>query len=361
VTGTMPEPALTGGQNLGGDDRAMYSRGDFCSLDPAVEAKRIVEKAKDRVERRTRRATKVPPKRQTTAGVYAFFYPRIWVGTAPEPSLAARILAPRLALRPLTPGPAVHLRVVDRLFVLWQDGSFFLEEDDALKALKLINGIMGFLLQCGLSCESLTLAEVGTAEIDLQSLAIVRSSTSLSTLRNVVASAPYQQGLPHVVPFSQQVKQQPLSVALAAAHRHLRNRLTLELLGRSGEAWTHFQRSEFTESFVLAWGLIERHIGETWRLHVEGRGITGDRRKKLVQSLTWTVDHQLETLHMCETLSTDDYSLLDRLRHRRNAIVHRLEGASEDEAQVCLDRALTYVRSKLGAVPAIDPKQIFMR
>lgn len=356
-TGRVPAPALTGGSNLGGDDRAMTSQGDFVSLDPATEATRIVEAAEARVERRNRRKARALAKKETLSGFHGFFYPPLWVGTAPQPSLAQKINPPMYREHV----PATESQIAGRLFVVYDDGTFFVAEDRQEQATKLANGIMGFLLQCGLRCESLTEAELGVAEIELMSRNIGSTTASLGSLRNVLALAPDQNGLRRILPFRQRVESEALLSALTSADRHLSDAQALELLARSSEAWTHFARSEFTQCFILAWTLIERQLGEMWHEHLRGKSITGKRRSKLENSLTWTADHKVETLHMSGALGDDDYAELDRLRQQRNAIVHKLEGASSDESERCLDRALAYVRSKLGEVPKIRPEAALIR
>ena len=99
-----------------------------------------------------------------------------------------------------------------------------------------------------------------------------------------------------------------------------------------------YKSADFATSFVLAWFMIERFVDACWERYLEreneelekGRQrIAGERMKNLK---AYTVSVKSQILELGREISLDQLTVLDKLRQKRNAIVHPRKAQGEKVA-----------------------------
>jgi hypothetical protein len=114
------------------------------------------------------------------------------------------------------------------------------------------------------------------------------------------------------------------------------------------EADTHLKNSEYAQSFIMSWVIIERHMLWLWEKFLKEEGILRERRSKLTNPTYWTIDFILEGLNLVGRLSNNEYNELITLKNRRNDIVHAGESVTMEEAKKCLELAKSIVQQRSG-------------
>lgn len=106
--------------------------------------------------------------------------------------------------------------------------------------------------------------------------------------------------------------------------------------------------SEYAQAFTMSWITIEKYIFSLWQQYLNQRKISGNRKKKLLDSGRWSVDYILETLSLDGFLKGDEYKLLNILRRMRNKFVHEGKPISRDAAQQCVNFGFDVVKTILA-------------
>jgi len=126
-------------------------------------------------------------------------------------------------------------------------------------------------------------------------------------------------------------KSQPFTVSLD----NIRNSLfmTRNLLGYPNlinfyqlllKSKNHFIKKDFSQSFHLSWIILEMHVSNLWDevLIENNEQINSYRKKKLLDTVNWSVDPQLEVLSLLNRLPIDDYKKIMKWKKIRNNFVH---------------------------------------
>ncbi len=112
------------------------------------------------------------------------------------------------------------------------------------------------------------------------------------------------------------------------------------------ESYTHLLNSEYLESFVLSWVIVEKHLYKVWEHFLKDEKLHRDRREKLANPVVWSADSVIETLNLVGQLSLDEYAGLMRLKKLRNDIIHVGERVSKKEADEALEVSLRIVKKQ---------------
>ncbi len=102
------------------------------------------------------------------------------------------------------------------------------------------------------------------------------------------------------------------------------------------ESRTHLQGSEFMESFVFSWLIIEKQLYRLWARYLARQALPKRRREKLTDSSRWTVDSVIESLNLVGEVSNEQYESLSRMRKTRNDMIHEGERVNRDQAVECI-------------------------
>jgi len=319
-------------------------RGSITDLDHIETANKIMEDAKKQAEaaKTEIKPTPTAPPKPAIKGFGTYFYPPIWIGKLPRKTFKGKALG-WFAF----PKKAFDVKYKGRVVVVKEDGFIAIGEEDIVKATRMLNEIMatGFLL--GLPFFAARELEVSDSKIDSSNLNITSFGIRTISLRTQLF---YEFSLMKEPVFTGriEVEKEKLVGLIQQAERISQDPDMADFLVFLLEAHTCLQSSEYMQSFMISWIIIERHMSWLWKKFLREEHITRSRREKLMNPAYWTIDFILETLNLAGRLPPDDYEALMRLKKKRNDIMHEGERVSQHEAERCLKVAKGIVQRRIG-------------
>lgn len=232
----------------------------------------------------------------------------------------------------------------DRTFRVRKDGYLFVEADDAETALRIFNTIFGTAFFFGRSWQAVQRDGLGSVTIRSEPGMQTRTSSgSVSTPRRMLESwsdSPLTE-------FRGELSTERLKEILDASEsiyeaEDLREKVIFLLQG-----FTHHLNNEFSPAFLLTWILIEQHLND--RLDQQLRdehGVNRERRKSITDGRSWYISQNIELLEIIDGIDEDDYEELSRFRKKRNAIVHKMDTATEADSEGILNLAARFIVSE---------------
>jgi len=189
--------------------------------------------------------------------------------------------------------------------------------------------------------------EVSDAQIDPSALTITSWGIKTVSLRSQLfgegwmTSSKFEQFEDRI-----EVENKELIEIIQEAQRITQDPEVADLLIFLLEAFTCLQSSEYMQSFIMSWVIIERYVSSLWEKFLREEQITHNRRDKLMNTAYWTVDTILESLNLTGRLSIEDHKDLMDLKNKRNDIIHVGERVSKDEAERCFQNAKRIVQQR---------------
>jgi len=132
-------------------------------------------------------------------------------------------------------------------------------------------------------------------------------------------------------------------------------KLTENLVARNSllfllEAYTMYKNSEYPQSFLSSWIIIENYIRKVWDEFIRDKDTDRKRVGKLLDQYYIDIDHILETLRLSDKLTSDEYSLFMKLKKTRNSIIHLGKAISVKDAEECFQLAINITKSHCDLV-----------
>jgi len=91
------------------------------------------------------------------------------------------------------------------------------------------------------------------------------------------------------------------------------------------ESFTCIQSSQFIQSFIVSWTIIEKYLYWLWETHLREKRINRERREKLTDGSSWNISSVIEMLDVEGVITREDYKALTDLRKKRNDLIHEAE------------------------------------
>jgi hypothetical protein len=321
-------------------------RGNVVNLNQIEIISKIMEDAKKQAEaskvkpqpliRRPRPAKFVGIPDIKAFGTY--FYPPIWIGKPPGKTFKERALGSFIH-----PEKAFDIRYKERVLVVNEDGRIAIGEKDHLKAIRMLNEIMATGLLLGLPFLAARELEVSDSTIDSANLTITSFGMSATSLRaQLFFDSSTRVGFINRI----EVEKEKLISLIREAERISQDPDVADFIVFLLEAYTCIQSSEYAQSFMISWVIIERHMFWLWEKFLKEEQIIRGRRDKLTNPAYWTLDYVLEALNLCGRLSKEDYEDLMNLKNKRNNAMHEGEMVTHDDAERCFKNAKRIVQQR---------------
>jgi len=257
----------------------------------------------------------------------AFTEPLIWFGSPPYPSPGDRILE-RLWLPEDTQRAVHRARVGDVETLVHNNGLILAVSDDRCIARSTINQVFGVLSRSGVrsfALPDIELIEVGGFNAESGEMG---GYQSVVAPRNRLFDVP---ALDSPMQTSYLLPEDVVAPLLDLADRCVRDHDMAVASLRLLSAVTLHYRQFYTEAFVTGWSLVETAIERDFEAFWLERG----RSKTAVGDMDWTASQKIDLMIAVGGLDSVLGEQIHRLRKRRNAIVHDLTDAAEDEAREC--------------------------
>jgi len=327
--------------------------GNLAEHRPEDVANGILEEARQRAP-----SAKGPPERPaepeptTEPGFGTYLYPPVWIGELPRETTEQRLRRSFQDRYPMGLSPLADEAVASTYkgtrVVVMQDGFVAITQAERQEALRRLNELIAAFLLSGLPSHVVRDHEL--SEVGFQNDRITRRNDPIISMRTAWGTG--AMAMFEATPESLEWTRAILSVknvrrVLAAAKRisSVDVPSVLFLL----ESYTAFEDSEFPQSYIMSWAVIEGWIVAKWQAFLKrGRGVSGQRLNKLTGShLAWTVDHYLETLNLAGEIDNERYSSLMSLKSKRNKLLHQRKLPSPQDAATALQTAEALLRELL--------------
>lgn len=347
----VKQPTIAGKSLLTPTASLWYVAGHLAGASPEAIAGEIIDGAKTQAQL-VRKTGEPSSPLQTAPRIPAhggFIFPPVWIGKAPKPTFVQR-----LSRAPLFPSKAYEGTYKNRMFIADQDGFLAIAESDKLKATVLLNEIMAVRLMDGKPTYALREQEVTETRIDPQEKRITsKGVTSLSPRASMMDE--WLRESWHVPQRLEVISVEALEGWLRKTEKVTQSDTLSETLRFLLEAHSHFHYSDYLESFVLSWLIVERDVFARWHRYLEGRSIEATRMGKLENPHVWTAELVIEELSLAGSISMDDYQKLMSMKTVRNGLIHKQRRVSKEQANELLELALVIVRKEVAGFEKLLP------
>ncbi len=115
-----------------------------------------------------------------------------------------------------------------------------------------------------------------------------------------------------------------------------------------GQAWSLSFDGMESASFLYAWMIIENMLDKTWEQYVKSLNRTKKEKDFLTNNSSWYVSHKIQGLSIAGKIDDLTRDSLNRLRVKRNEIVHERNLVSKNEALDCMTVVTELVYNKIN-------------
>lgn len=305
----------------------------------------IVGEFINEIKNRTKPKMKTLPKKEEYSlnAFGSYFYPPIWIGTIPKLSVEEKVFGGSI-------WPYAHktfsTAYKGNTIVLTKDGFIAICQENKADAIDMLNEIMATALFYNVESRAIRPMEIFENKVDMKTHSITSFQVSPSSPRTQLLDKIMQNSFStDTFEYERTIiqKKKILDVIKRAEiitqYGELSNFLKFAL-----ESHTYYRNSEYAQSLIMSWLILENFIKRKLLEMIQSKGISGDRKGKLKNTLSWTTDHRLELLNISGKIVDCEYEKLMALKGIRNGIVHRGKKCSANDARKCLEMALQKVR-----------------
>jgi hypothetical protein len=319
-------------------------RGNIADLDHVEIASKIINEARKQAEAAKTEAKRPPPapEKPSIRGSGTYLYPPIWIGQLPGQSFREQALGAFIF-----PQKAFDLKYKGKILVVNEDGGIAISEPDVAKATRMFNEIMATGLLLDLPFLAARELEVSDAQIDPSDFTTVSFGIRTISLRTQLFCQFAFIRSPSFIE-RREISKDKLVQLIQQAERNTQDYDIADFLVFLLEAYTYLQSSEYMQSFVMSWVIIERQMFWLWKKFLREEQIGRIRREKMMNPAYWTLDFVLQTLNLVGKISREDYQMSMDLKNKRNDIMHLGERVSESEAKKCFEIAKMIVQRRIG-------------
>jgi len=315
--------------------------GNIFDLSPEAYAQKVIAFTVRSVPKETKPKT-VATMPTVIKGHGAYLYPPVWVGETLNPTLSELVNRTYLQKYGET---RLETKYKGAMLVITAEGFIAIADEDKRKVTALLNEIMAAILLRDAEVVAVRQHEIWGANINPDTKAVFITGGELSSLRTNLYEAKRQE---HPQMFERQsFPVSFLGSVIEEAERifsdeQIKN-ISLFLL----EAHTHFQDSEYSQSFLMSWLVHEKALTRKWKEFLNEKSVARKSLEFLLNPSNWPISHILETLNLAGKLDEKTHDLLARLNRKRNHVVHNGEEVTEEEAREALESAYYIVRRLL--------------
>ncbi len=325
----------------------------------------IKNQAKSILEERNKEKEKIVPKKpfskevvkkepeipliveQKWDGYGVHFFPPLVIGEKPKPTIHHILYGLDASIR--FNEKAFDYVIDNKTIIVEKGGYIFVEtktKDEALKILNLIMALGNLQKELLFAVREL---DVSNVNFDREKLTLTGKQWHSQTIRSMLFE--FTRPIDHYMGYPiKEISKEKLLLIIKQAFEVLKNEKLTGNLRLYSEAFTHLKNSEYAQSFIMSWSIIERHYSDIWRKLLDDRDLDSDRFSKLTNTAQWSIDYILESLNLMEQINDNEYDVLMELKRKRNKFYHSGKIVSKEDAERCLDFIVIILDEKLKPI-----------
>lgn len=283
-------------------------------------------------------------------GLGTFFYPALLIGEF-NPTMEERIQEKEYDL--------LEKNVIMTNFngvglVVTKGGMIGMENKNLELAEKNFNTIMATALLFRIPLQALRSSEIANVTFDIKTHKIISSSWSGNSKRNEMFShRSFRESF--YSDYRNQIAVKDMELIIKKAESFLKNEEQVYLLKLLLSSYTQMSNSDFSQSFVTSWTIIEKNLYDMWMKKLVLARVSKRIREDLDR---WDLYRILEVLHLDQIIPDDEYYELRTLQSLRNEVIHEGHDVSNKMAEKCYVLAEQIVRKITVLENVIKIKQI---
>lgn len=280
-------------------------------------------------------------------GYGVHFFPPLVIGEKPKPTIHHILYGLDASIR--FNEKAFDYVIDNKIIIVEKGGYIFAETKTKDEALKILNLIMALGNLQGELLFAVRELDVSNVNFDREKLILTGKQWHSQTIRSMLFE--FTRPIDHYMGYPiKEISKEKLLLIIKQAFEVLKNEKLTENLRLYSEAFTHLKNSEYAQSFIMSWSIIERHYSDIWRKLLDDRDLDNDRFSKLTNTAQWSIDYILESLNLMEQINDNEYDLLMELKRKRNKFYHSGKIVSKEDAERCLDFIVIILDEKLKPI-----------
>lgn len=235
--------------------------------------------------------------------------------------------------------------------VVSDDGLIVVFLKDKQEALSFLNTVLGTAITFGMQTEFLQERDVchvkyyrQSGHVSIDSYSIQSERMTFCLLRDNPSSEQYQDWLHYP---RRLLEPENCKNILDRALEYTTKPELLQDLILAFEGYTLLFREASNGAFLYGWMVVETFLAQLWDEHINSQERTQNEKAALKDFRSWTGYHHIEVFAAIGKIEPPVRDLLNKLRKKRNDIVHKRLSASRKEAASCLRVAVLIVLNRL--------------
>ncbi|MEM0144121.1 MAG: hypothetical protein QXL94_09340 [Candidatus Parvarchaeum sp.] len=272
-------------------------------------------------------------------GYGVIFYPPIWVDKRPEQTLAEQVMH-----SPVFRKKAFDFDFLGRKLIFNSDGFIGIEGESKEEAMKVFNTFFGIAHLFGVFCYAVNEDDIADITIDKNKMEIgditMQGHSERMQLMDITQDSKANQRF-------KIIKQETIKPIVDLTNKIINNQIIVSQLTFLLEGYTYFIHSEYSQSFIMDWLIIEKYFANKWDELLNKREITGNRKRDFNDADKWDSYHKLELLNFVGEIDNEKYLMLRNFNTKRNHLVHKGEQIKQEDAEILYKLALDIVKSNI--------------
>lgn len=227
-----------------------------------------------------------------------------------------------------------------------KDGYIFIETTQKTEALRILNLIMAIGIFHELPLFAVREHELSNTSYDKQNLHINSMQWSYESRRSFLFEEQFGKNVIRTYQ-KREVAEEKIKEIIQDAEIIFKFEKLSEDLRLFNEASTHLLNSEYSQSFIMSWTVLERHYSDLWRKKLDHKDVEGERLSKLTNSALWSTDYIFEVLNLNGEIDDSSYDLLMELKRKRNRFYHSGKHITKEDAERSLSFATKILLDKI--------------
>ncbi len=348
-----PESASIGSRGLHSPKLAIWDlAGNLAEIDFDNDAKSIVhgykkDYVRDKDAKTEQIRESIPDQ---NSGLGTFFYPPLLIGEF-NPTIEEKIKEKEYELLGEN---VIRTNFNDVGLVVTKGGLIGIENKNLELAEKIFNTIMATAVLFGVPLHALRSSEIADVTFDINTHTVQGSSWSSGSRRmEMFFHRNYRQSFYGDVRNHISIKD--LEGIIKNAESFIKNEEKVYLLKLFLTAFTQLSNSDFSQSFVTSWTIIEKNLYDMWMKKLVSARVSKRIREDLDR---WDLYRVIEILHIDHIIPDDEYYEFRTLQSLRNEVIHEGHEVTDKMAEKCYVLAEQIVRKITEKDNVIKVKQI---
>lgn len=279
---------------------------------------------------------------KSLAGVIgAYYYPGVFIGDNVEISFKEKLYGPDILEYPKY---EYEFMFNGRKGFYDKYGFLVIQVEDEKSAIKILNTIFGISLVLGIESLSVRASELISSKMNPDVPVVGNSLGGCTWNSSNKRFKPMNFTGPRKTTIPLDNMKEIIKLAELIYNDEKMNDLVLFLL----DSHTHLNNSEFSQSFLFSWFIIENFIPRLFAEVVSEKNMTSGQMIKVKKYDSWSIATKIEFLNFVGKIDTKKYEFLKNYNNKRNNFIHNGKTITEYDSEKLYDFSFNIVKNEIN-------------